>query len=253
MIKFFRRIRQRLLIDNRFTKYLLYALGEIILVVIGILIALQINNWNESRKNANFEKQILESFQLSLESDLADIQDNISTHRRGLAACDSLIRYIEDDREIHEDTLARLFAYGIFATRFVYSTSAFESLKGKGVNIISNNELQTKIVDVYDSRYRFFLESENDYVDYYMLGLHKILPGRFEESLKYDLTQPGYPGNLSPLDFKELKHDKEFIYYLKTMRNWTHLLIEFHYAALQTDVEELVQMIDEELKLIEGS
>ena len=51
MIAFFRKIRQRLLSENRFTKYLLYALGEIILVVIGILIALGISNWNESKKN----------------------------------------------------------------------------------------------------------------------------------------------------------------------------------------------------------
>ena len=50
MIKFFRKIRQRLLTENKFSKYLLYAIGEIILVVIGILIALQINNWNEGRK-----------------------------------------------------------------------------------------------------------------------------------------------------------------------------------------------------------
>ncbi len=50
MIKFFRRVRQRLLSENKFSKYLLYAIGEIVLVVIGILIALQINNWNESRK-----------------------------------------------------------------------------------------------------------------------------------------------------------------------------------------------------------
>jgi hypothetical protein len=49
MIKFFRKIRQRLLIENKFSKYLLYAIGEIVLVVIGILIALQINNWNEDR------------------------------------------------------------------------------------------------------------------------------------------------------------------------------------------------------------
>ncbi|MBZ0326170.1 MAG: tetratricopeptide repeat protein [Altibacter sp.] len=69
MIKFFRKIRQRLLTDpperissvragNRFTKYILYAIGEIILVVIGILIALQINNWNESRKAYNNELQL---------------------------------------------------------------------------------------------------------------------------------------------------------------------------------------------------
>ena len=53
MIKFFRRIRQKLLSENKFSKYLIYAIGEIILVVIGILIALQINNWNEGRKLQN--------------------------------------------------------------------------------------------------------------------------------------------------------------------------------------------------------
>lgn len=56
MIKFFRNIRQMFLVENRFNKYLLYATGEIILVVIGILIALQINNWNE---DANDEEQQL--------------------------------------------------------------------------------------------------------------------------------------------------------------------------------------------------
>lgn len=59
MIKFFRRIRQRLLTENKFSKYLIYAVGEIILVVIGILIALQINNWNETRKIEVVEKEIL--------------------------------------------------------------------------------------------------------------------------------------------------------------------------------------------------
>jgi hypothetical protein len=50
MIKFFRKIRQKILTENKFSKYLLYAIGEIALVVIGILIALSSNNWNESRK-----------------------------------------------------------------------------------------------------------------------------------------------------------------------------------------------------------
>ena len=50
MIKFLRRIRQKLLSENKISKYVLYAIGEIFLVVIGILIALQINNWNETRK-----------------------------------------------------------------------------------------------------------------------------------------------------------------------------------------------------------
>lgn len=55
MIKFFRRIRQRLLTENKFSKYLFYAVGEIVLVVIGILVALQLNNWNEERAQREIE------------------------------------------------------------------------------------------------------------------------------------------------------------------------------------------------------
>ena len=53
MIKFFRKIRLEQLTENKFSKYLLYAIGEIIFVIVGILIALQINNWNEQRKIDN--------------------------------------------------------------------------------------------------------------------------------------------------------------------------------------------------------
>ncbi|MFH4967283.1 DUF6090 family protein [Gaetbulibacter sp. M240] len=73
MITFFRKIRQKLLSENlpagltgKFSKYLLYAIGEIVLVVIGILIALQINNWNEDRKNSIEEIGILESLNKNL-------------------------------------------------------------------------------------------------------------------------------------------------------------------------------------------
>lgn len=68
MIKFFRKIRQNLLIENKFSKYLIYAIGEIILVVIGILIALSINNWNDQKKNSASEltyyHRILDDFEL---------------------------------------------------------------------------------------------------------------------------------------------------------------------------------------------
>ena len=59
MLRFFRQIRQRLLTDNKFSKYLLYAIGEILLVVLGILIALQIDNWNEDRKTREAEHDLL--------------------------------------------------------------------------------------------------------------------------------------------------------------------------------------------------
>jgi len=57
MIRFFRTIRKKLIEEDNVRKYLLYAVGEILLVVIGILIALQINNWNENRKNRILENE----------------------------------------------------------------------------------------------------------------------------------------------------------------------------------------------------
>ena len=82
MIKFFRRIRQQLLIENKFSKYLLYAIGEIVLVVIGILIALQINNWNESNRDKKQEKVYLKN----LKEDLKGIIEayNIANKVEGL-------------------------------------------------------------------------------------------------------------------------------------------------------------------------
>jgi hypothetical protein len=62
MIKFFRKIRQNLLSENKLSKYLLYAIGEIMLVMIGILLALSINNWNENKKTISLERIITIKF-----------------------------------------------------------------------------------------------------------------------------------------------------------------------------------------------
>lgn len=76
MIKFFRKIRQNLLIENKTGKYFKYALGEIVLVVIGILIALQVNNWNEERKNQLLASNILRDFI----SDIKKVSTDLSYH-----------------------------------------------------------------------------------------------------------------------------------------------------------------------------
>ena len=74
MIKFFRKIRQKLLVENRFNKYLLYAIGEIVLVVIGILIALQINNWNQYKNNQETLKLYLTEFNEEIKFNIRDIK-----------------------------------------------------------------------------------------------------------------------------------------------------------------------------------
>ncbi len=80
MIKFFRKIRQRLLTENKFSKYLIYAIGEIILVVIGILIAVQINNWNTNRNEIIKVNSILNIVKADLVKDTLNISVPINQY-----------------------------------------------------------------------------------------------------------------------------------------------------------------------------
>ena len=79
MIKFFRKIRQKLLQEGKVINYLKYAIGEILLVVIGILIALQVNNWNEYRKDRVKEQAVLKNLIQDLQADSLSFRDNLTT------------------------------------------------------------------------------------------------------------------------------------------------------------------------------
>jgi hypothetical protein len=90
MISLFRKIRQKLLQENRVTRYLVYALGEIFLVVIGILIALQVNNWNENRKQEIEKTKLTASLGEEIKSNLAEFK----SHRAYLEKCEKELRKI---------------------------------------------------------------------------------------------------------------------------------------------------------------
>ena len=94
MIKFFRHIRQKLLSQNRISKYLFYAIGEIVLVVIGILIALNINNWNEERKDHNYLNKIFASMDAELEESRQDIIEKLPKQQ---LLVDNLGKYMNDE------------------------------------------------------------------------------------------------------------------------------------------------------------
>lgn len=82
MIKFFRKIRLRTLTESKFGKYLLYSIGEIILVVIGILIALSINNWNDLKKNKVIEQQLLTSLLEEFQANLKILDSTIQANEK---------------------------------------------------------------------------------------------------------------------------------------------------------------------------
>ncbi|MFH4968997.1 DUF6090 family protein [Gaetbulibacter sp. M240] len=133
MINFFRNIRQKLLGSNQFNKYLLYAIGEIILVVIGILIALQINNWNESRKERIKETYYLKSVNTSI--DLSQRE---------------LLRVINDSKEISDnaDELLNLLA-----------EKEFDRLNGIGLDSLLFNAADWSIISLNDAGIREILNT----------------------------------------------------------------------------------------------
>ena len=110
MIKFFRKIRQNLLSEGKTGKYFKYAIGEIILVVIGILIALQINNWNELNKERESEKIILIEIRDNLEFDLKDFESNIINLQNKAISAKSLLELI-DNNSAYNDSISCFFYY----------------------------------------------------------------------------------------------------------------------------------------------
>ena len=152
MIKFFRKIRQNLLMENKTGKYFKYAIGEIVLVVIGILIALSINNWNENRKDRLIEKQILDEMLTSLKNDNKTFE--MITNR--LIKKDSAIQKILDLKKLGElpsgKSFGNLIGTARQTIRFTYDTSPYENLVALGINKMSNKEI-LKAINKYYSQH----------------------------------------------------------------------------------------------------
>ncbi|MBT8276824.1 MAG: hypothetical protein KJO39_11810 [Bacteroidia bacterium] len=153
MIKFFRRIRQRLLSENKFSKYFLYAIGEIILVVIGILIALQINNWNEDRQAAKQEQLYLNRLLVENREDLETFSSNIVYLKGGIGTIKGLSTALKSNAMSDSSVVAAAHAYfetGSIFPIFSSSTSTFDDLWSTGnLKIIRNSSLRDKLVKHY--------------------------------------------------------------------------------------------------------
>jgi hypothetical protein len=156
MIKFFRRIRQKLLVENRFNKpaspagrYLLYAIGEIILVVIGILIALQINNTNEQKKERAFELKMLHEIRKEI------IQDTIYFNMMKKRAETTFegaekMKYFFAKKEPVSDSVVKYSRKMFTSFQFSYHKGAYEALKSTGIDKVSNDSLRNAVTDLYD-------------------------------------------------------------------------------------------------------
>ena len=133
---------------NKTGKYLKYAIGEILLVVIGILIALQINNWNENQKSKKDERYILTEVLKNLKEDSGFVDDIILQRQKTKNAIIPLRKFVSSET-IYNDSLQFHLVNLLTFERYYPINNAYEILKSKGLQL-SDNSLTTKISRYYD-------------------------------------------------------------------------------------------------------
>jgi len=134
--------------DNKPIKYIRYAIGEIILVVIGILIALQINNWNQELQNKTLEKKTLENLKIDLVLQMEIIQNQLSFERKMVGKTDSCLLMIHSKIDVIR--LTKLLDDLSERATFISNRVTFENLGLDGnTTIIRNSDLQNEIVKYY--------------------------------------------------------------------------------------------------------
>lgn len=149
MIKFFRRIRQQLVTENKLTKYIIYALGEILLVVIGILIALQINNSNEDRKQRRQELHYLKNLKTDLNLNISELDKYISVRNSRIESANYVLEYFEGK------PLTDLNAFAFHTTniyiwqKFSQHDNTFQELVNSGnLALISNDTIKNGLLNL---------------------------------------------------------------------------------------------------------
>ncbi|MDM9630262.1 DUF6090 family protein [Robiginitalea aurantiaca] len=236
MLRFFRQIRQRLLTDNKFSKYLLYAVGEILLVVIGILIALQVDRWNELRKDRELESNLLIGLRDDLSNDIEQIQGRVNESHldllRTIGRFDSVTQL--EDLDLHY--MDSLFYSRCIRPRntFFPQNGTYQSIINNGnSNIIRNNELLKGIQIIYDRLY-VALISHGDRLD------------MFNDQFRYNMVKSRALDSMNRILFFKQPST------LNELRHWLERNV--HYNRNVNDdsryIANIIEEIDRELGTI---
>ena len=167
VIKFFRNLRQNMIKENKVSKYLFYAIGEIVLVVIGILIALQVNNWNENRKLLNQEYKILMSLRADFLESKERLLETMNDQKNAIRKSSELIKIYEGKvpKPIN-DSILDYIGYGAYAWyREELLTGAYEALINAGNSELIRNEELIKMLAEYFSIVKSGFEDQENSVN----------------------------------------------------------------------------------------
>jgi hypothetical protein len=245
MINFFRKIRRKLADDNKPLKYMRYAIGEIFLVVIGILIALSINNWNEQRKTKADEIKILinikKAFLSDLDNQFALMGEYVSDKNK---SANFIISHMENNLPFNDSLGVNFMVLsGGGSLNWTPQLTAYKRLEAKGIDIIKNDSLLEALLDIYNLDYPLIQNS----FDNYLRNIHDY--GRPLSRKKFivswnDVLEEAL---FTPVNYELLFEDVELNNTLRTLSGNSRQ-IEERMLNAKANVEHVIKMIDDELQ-----
>ena len=248
MIKFFRKIRQNLLSQGKTGMYFKYAIGEIVLVVIGILIALQVNNLNEQRKANDFEVKILKEIRSNLQTDLTEIREDLELMAAINKACLDVKSHILILDE-PTDSLSASSAILRVTPHFNPINIGYNLLQSRSVGIIKNDGLRNSISYQYDMLYPYYKTYEDERGRFHALHSEPQLLKYF--SMHWDINHPlsrnGLYFDINKEDYQRLKKDSQFIKILNAIA-FENGAIQFRAKRVENSILELIDSITVELQ-----
>ena len=253
MIKFFRKIRQKLVTDNSFGKYLIYAFGEIILVVIGILIALQINNSNEDRKIRNQELHYLKNLKTDLNLNISELDKYISVRNSRINSANYVLEHFEGKPLTDINTFAFHTTNIYIWQKFSQHDNTFQELVNSGnLTLISNDTIKNGLLNLQALYKKLKNEEEHFRYDaeillyepsYGILDLNPIV-----KNFTYQVTNGAAGENieLSKANYKDMLKD------LKQKNGFVMAVYEFsvmnaQFNEMKTMCNSIIASIDKEL------
>ena len=240
MIKFFRNIRQHMIKENKMSKYLIYAIGEILLVVIGILIAFQVNNWKQDQENRAIEKEILSNIKDALFTDLQNtIKYNIEESNRRIIVTKALIDAKTLGVKIPDSVQKYYFNLG-FIRDFSPVIIAFKILESKGLELIKNEKLKYDIVNLYSLEY----EKINNWVENDNNNLRDLY--RPEIRKHFTIYPPSHEIRFQPDNSENMLKDKDFMNAV-TIMYANNLDFKNKFLEISEQINKLIENIQTEL------
>ena len=264
MIRFFRIIRQKLLSQNKFNKYMIYAIGEIILVVIGILLALKVNNWNVKQNNLKYEQSILIELQKEFQNNCVQLEDKILMRKNLIMnSTQWLINVMNDDySKVELDSINHHLSRTLIVPSYDPMISITTELINSGnLRLIQNNELRTKLTS-WPNLANDFVRDESEYVtfmyEHYMIFLiqnYKLRPLVNEiqndvvlyNSIKTKKKDFNLIDKESNNELNQLFQNKDFEDYLSLIMGFCNFLNNISGTLVDSNTE-ILELIESEIE-----